>query len=96
MLDRVQLEEDSSNSVSIRGGQRFLVQEGTAKVIPGSFGLTVVEPSYIYVSPLCMFALSSLASLLALGHLHLHSEVFFCGREGYPLHMCNDSNLKSM
>ena len=49
MLDRVQLEEDSSNSVSIRGGRRFVVQEGSATVMPGSFGLTVVEPKYIYV-----------------------------------------------
>ena len=49
MLDRVQLEEDSSNSVSIRGGRRFVVQEGSAKVMPGSFGLTVVQPRYIYV-----------------------------------------------
>ena len=53
MLDRVQLEEDSSNSVSIRGGRRFVVQEGSAKVMPGSFGLTVVEPTYIYVRRPC-------------------------------------------
>lgn len=80
MLDRVQLEEDSSNSVSIRGGRRFLVQEGSAKVMPGSFGLTVVEPNYIYVRPIA----------------YLHSNVFFFGRAGYSLHMCSDSNLKSM
>ena len=55
MLDRVQLEEDSSNSVSIRGGRRFVVQEGSAKVMPGSFGLTVVEPKYIYVRRTCIF-----------------------------------------
>lgn len=54
MLDRVQLEEDSSNSVSIRGGRRFVVQEGSAKVMPGSFGLTVVEPRYIYVRSPCI------------------------------------------
>ena len=53
MLDRVQLEEDSSNSVCIRGGRRFRVQEGSAKVVPGTFGLTVVEPHYIYVSLPC-------------------------------------------
>ena len=51
MLDRLQVEEDSSNSISIRGGRRFVVQEGSAKVMPGSFGLTVVEPNYIYVRP---------------------------------------------
>ncbi len=49
MFDRVHTEEDASNSVTIRGGRRFLVQEGSAKVVPGTFGLTVVEPTYIYV-----------------------------------------------
>ena len=51
MLDRVVRDEDSSNSISVRGGRRFVVQEGSAKVMPGTFGLTVVEPSYIYVRP---------------------------------------------
>ncbi len=50
MFDRVHTEEDASNSVTIRGGRRFLVQEGSARVVPGTFGLTVVEPTYIYVS----------------------------------------------
>ncbi len=49
MFDRVHTEEDASNSVTIRGGRRFLVQEGSARVVPGTFGLTVVEPTYIYV-----------------------------------------------
>lgn len=53
MLDRVQLEDDSSNSVSIRGGRRFVVQEGSATVMPASFGLTLVEPKYIHVRPAC-------------------------------------------
>ncbi|KAL0052243.1 hypothetical protein WJX82_010539 [Trebouxia sp. C0006] len=48
MFDRVHTEEDASNSVTIRGGRRFLVQEGSARVVPGTFGLTVVEPTYIY------------------------------------------------
>ena len=50
MFDRVHTEEDTSNSVAIRGGRRFVVQEGSARVVPGTFGLTVVEPCYIYVS----------------------------------------------
>ena len=54
-------DDDSSNSVTIRGGRCFLVQEGSAKVVPGTFGLTVVEPSYICVS--CLFARSFLYSL---------------------------------
>ena len=72
MLDRVQLEEDSSNNVSIRGGRRFLVQEGSARVVPGTFGLTLVEPHYIYVSPAC--------SCICIQHLykgfsvHLHTS----------------------
>lgn len=49
MFDRVHTEEDASNSVTIRGGRRFLVKEGSARVVPGTFGLTVVEPTYIYV-----------------------------------------------
>lgn len=49
MLDRVQAEDDSSYSVTIRGGRRFLVQKGSAQVLPGSFGLTMVEPQYIHV-----------------------------------------------
>ena len=53
MFDRVHTEEDASNSVTIRGGRRFLVQEGSARVVPGTFGLTVVEPTYIYVR-LCL------------------------------------------
>ena len=57
MFDRVvHQDDDSSNSVTIRGGRRFLVREGSAKVVPGTFGLTVVEPSYIYVS-LCGFCM---------------------------------------
>ena len=53
IFDRVHTEEDASNSVTIRGGRRFLVQEGSARVVPGAFGLTVVEPTYIYVR-LCL------------------------------------------
>ena len=49
MFDRVQAEDDGSYSVTIRGGQRFLVQDGTAQVLPGTFGLTAVQPRYIYV-----------------------------------------------
>ena len=55
MFDRVHTEEDSSHSVTIRGGRRFLVQEGSAKVVPGTFGLTVVEPNYLHVG-FCGFA----------------------------------------
>ncbi len=58
MFDKVHAEEDGSNSVNIRGGRRFLVREGSARVVPGTFGLTVVEPNYIYVSfcPSCVDA----------------------------------------
>lgn len=53
-LDRVQLEEDSSISVSIRGGRRFVVQQGSSTVMPASFGLTMVHPKYIHVSLLAL------------------------------------------
>lgn len=49
MFDRVQAEDDGSYSVTLRGGRRFLIQEGTAQVVPGTFGLTAVQPHYIYV-----------------------------------------------
>ncbi len=63
MFDRVYTEEDASNSVTIRGGRRFLVQEGSARVVPGTFGLTVVEPTYIYVR-LCLAQVHPACSLL--------------------------------
>ena len=56
MFDReMHQDNDSSKSVTIRDGQPFLVQEGSAKVVPGTFGLTDVEPSYIKVS--CFFCM---------------------------------------
>ena len=71
MFDRVvHQDDDSSNSVTIRGGRRFLVQEGSAKVVPGTFGLTVVEPSYIYVS-LCNFYTLSSVLVVTLNTVHL-------------------------
>lgn len=85
MLDRVQLEEDSSNSVSIRGGRRFVVQEGSAKVMPGSFGLTVVEPRYIYVRHPCMCSeiMESCPSCLLFRSLEkIHTSVL-------QIHACN-------
>ena len=63
MFDRVHAEEDASNSVTIRGGRRFLVQEGSARVVPGTFGLTVVEPTYIYVR-LCLAQVHPACNLL--------------------------------
>lgn len=30
-------------------GWRFLVQDGTAQVVPGAIGLTADQPRYIYV-----------------------------------------------
>lgn len=49
MFDRVQAEDGGSYHVTIRGGRRFLIHEGSAQVLPGTFGLTVIEPQYIYV-----------------------------------------------
>ena len=84
MLDRVQLEEDSSNSVSIRGGRRFVVQEGSAKVMPGSFGLTVVEPRYIYVRLHVPFAHDTLPSMPTFLISDEYSHIYVL-----PIHACN-------
>ncbi|KAL0024335.1 hypothetical protein WJX79_010875 [Trebouxia sp. C0005] len=72
IFDRVHTEEDASNSVTIRGGRRFLVQEGSARVVPGAFGLTVVEPTYIYDkdinSPEVATLAAQAADLLTMAH----------------------------
>ena len=55
MFDRVVTQDDASHNVTIRGGRRFLVQEGSARIVPSSFGLTIVEPNFIYVSMIYQF-----------------------------------------